>query len=68
MVEENSTPPFINKQAVKTKLKQAEKSIQLAIEEVSLKDDEVRLPMIHSCISCAHSYLIEASANTGKKD
>lgn len=66
MVEENSTSLF-NKQAVETKLKQAEKSIQLAIEEVSLKEEEVRLPMIHSCISCAHSYLIEASANTGKK-
>jgi hypothetical protein len=57
----------VDKQAVETKLRQAEKSIQMALEEVSLDEVEARLPLIHSCINCAHSYLIEASDSTGRR-
>jgi hypothetical protein len=71
MVNENSTPPpqennsTFNKQEVTSKLKQAEKSIQMALVEVSL--DEARLPLICSCITCAYTYLLEASVSTGRK-
>jgi len=72
MVEDNSIPPqknnsTFNKQAVQAKLRQAEKSIQMALEEVSFEEVEARLPLIHSCINCAYTYLIEASEKTGRK-
>lgn len=68
MVDDNSNPseekhPNFNRIAVETKLRQAVATIEMALEDCR----EERLQLIHTCISCAHSYLIEASDKTGRK-
>ena len=68
MVENNLTEkpdrPKIDKQGVKVRLRQAAESIEMALAVCCETGDE---RIINTHISCAHSFLFEATARTGKK-